>query len=148
MSSLQCPVLKLLQAKIEAKNFVLSVEEELTSGPFIKVGTAALLLFIIWLVTFQNSRDSIYWFSTLAGPLVQSYTLHFPERFLQRQTTPFLAIVIEVVLVIYGCSAFKGEPGLAGWLVGFCWNIFAGIKLTIPERIRSEMRAKFGRQHA
>lgn len=54
------------KAKIEAISFALSNEEDMTSGPFIIMGTAALFPFIIWLMIFQNSRDPICFFSILA----------------------------------------------------------------------------------
>lgn len=41
------PVSSKLETKIEAKNFALSVEEDVTSGPFIILETAALPPFII-----------------------------------------------------------------------------------------------------
>lgn len=50
----------------EAKSFALYVEEDRTLVPFIIVGTAAMPLFIIWLVIFQNLQDPICFFSTLA----------------------------------------------------------------------------------
>lgn len=48
------------EAEIEAKSFALSVEEAMTSDPFIIMGTAVLPLFIIWLVLFRNSRDPLF----------------------------------------------------------------------------------------
>lgn len=54
------------EAKTEVKSFALHVEEDMTLGPFIIVGTTAMPLFIIWLVIFQNLRDPICFFSTLA----------------------------------------------------------------------------------
>lgn len=46
-----------LEEKIEAKSVTLSDEEDMASGPFIIVDTAALPQLIIWLVIFENSRD-------------------------------------------------------------------------------------------
>lgn len=49
-----------LEAKVEAKRFTLSVEEYITSESFIIVAKTALPL-----VIFQNSRDTICFFSNL-----------------------------------------------------------------------------------
>lgn len=54
-----------LEAKMEAKGFALSVDENITSESFIILGSAVLPLFKIWLVIFQNSQDRICFFSTL-----------------------------------------------------------------------------------
>lgn len=47
------------EANIEVKSFGLSVEKDITPMPFIIVGTAALIMFIICLVLFQNSQDQL-----------------------------------------------------------------------------------------
>lgn len=47
------------EVKIEAKSFILSVQEDMTLGLFILMGTAAFSLFIIWLAIFQNLRNPI-----------------------------------------------------------------------------------------
>lgn len=43
------------EVKFEKKFFALSVEEGMTSETFLIVGTAALLLFVIWLLIFKKS---------------------------------------------------------------------------------------------
>lgn len=58
-----------LEANIEAKKFVLSVEEGMASGSVIIVRTAALTLFVIWWVVFQNSNDLICFFSNMIWTL-------------------------------------------------------------------------------
>ena len=46
-----------LEAKFEAKRLALSIEEEITSGPFIMVGIVALPLLRTLFVIRQNSRE-------------------------------------------------------------------------------------------
>lgn len=62
------------EAKIVAKSFALSYEEEMTSGPFLIVDTDALRLFRIWV---EISRTLVASCQPWQGMFVHNNTLHF-----------------------------------------------------------------------
>lgn len=93
-------------------------KEDMTPGRFIIVGTTLLLLFINWLVIFQNSRDPIVSFQHFLRQLARVATLGVFKNSLtaiaggskRKARLPFFAIDIEVVVLIsYGCSAFRAD---------------------------------------
>lgn len=121
----------------------------MTSGPFIIVDTAALPLFMIWLAIFQNLWDPILFLFNFCAQLLFAFTrtsfaaITGGSKCSNGQTTPLLAIDFEgVISDSYGCSTFRGEPGLTDWfLPDFFFFFFTRRdKKSIPERIHSETR--------
>lgn len=108
------------------------------------VGIVALTLFMIWLVIFKNLRDPISFSSTLALAtlcILQISPAEIAGGFESSKGQIISLLTLDTKLVVplnYGCSAFRGEPGLTVW---FFLQFFFCIKLSILGKINSETGA-------